>query len=163
MKTMSGQGKLDVLTSKTQASGSATIRVLMLYNNEDIFDQILTLRLSRPGGENGIGLFVRRFLLSGNMELSCTFKDPIGIRGREDRVALEFTVILPESSTPYKIRKFETDVSNTSQRIHDLHGKISFESISLHGSNAQIHVEVRNTFGEKCRPFINRREHNFSR
>jgi hypothetical protein len=58
------------------------------------------------------------------------------------------SVILPEveaGSPPIQVKKFETDVPTTVQRIGDLNQKIVFDHISLQGIKAPIDVLVRPT------------------
>jgi len=56
------------------------------------------------------------------------------------------SVILPEvdaGSSPIQIKKFETDVPTTVQRIGDLNQKIVFDHLSLRGTKSPIDVLVR--------------------
>ncbi|KAF4621482.1 hypothetical protein D9613_001049 [Agrocybe pediades] len=133
IKTASAGGKLDVITSPSQPRDSVGVGLVLSYDREDIFEHILALRLSRPGGENGVGFFEER-----------DWRD----RDHSDRSPeLDITLVLPESTsqTPYTIRKLETNVSNMSQNIVDLRGRFNFNSISLSSSNGHIdakHLDV---------------------
>ena len=55
------------------------------------------------------------------------------------------TVVFPESSddsSAVAVKSFETDVPNTSHYVKGLESKVTFDSISLRGSNANIFVQA---------------------
>ncbi|KAF8161544.1 hypothetical protein B0H34DRAFT_857928 [Crassisporium funariophilum] len=123
-------GSVDVVTSTEQPHDVATVRVVVNYFRDNIRDEAKVGRISRQEGETGVGIFTPEWRR--------------GHRGVEETLYFETTVVLPESSTslvPLVINKFETDVPNTLQRVHDLGKKILFRHILLKGKNAAIEVK----------------------
>ena len=59
----------------------------------------------------------------------------------------ETLITLPDGNTdsPISVKRFKTDVPNTSQYFADMAAKILFESIDVGGSNAPIEIEVCTT------------------
>ncbi|KAF8161489.1 hypothetical protein B0H34DRAFT_747387 [Crassisporium funariophilum] len=123
-------GSVDIVTSKEQPHDVATVRVVVNYFRDDIRDEAKVCRISRQEGETGVGIFTPEWRR--------------GHRGVEETLYFETTVVLPESSSslvPLVIKKFETDVPNTLQRVHDLGKKVWFRHIFLKGTNAPIEVK----------------------
>ncbi|KAF8959957.1 hypothetical protein BDZ97DRAFT_1761106 [Flammula alnicola] len=122
-------GSVKVITSPDQPEGSVKFVVVAKYHREEIRNLAKACLISRPKGQNGVGLFTPRWHRGGP-------------RRREDMMHFETTVIFPEvseGSAPLSIKSFETDVPNTVQSLEVL--KIIFDAILLKGTNAPIGVQ----------------------
>jgi hypothetical protein len=118
------------MTSPEQAQDTATVHVEVKYYQERLRDLAKVCYVTREEGETGVGIFTPALNRGGR-------------RHRNKYMSFVTTVILPEidaGSSPIQIKKFETDVPTTVQRIGDLNQKIVFDHLSLRGSKAPIDV-----------------------
>ncbi|KAH9485741.1 hypothetical protein JR316_0002656 [Psilocybe cubensis] len=118
-------GTVKVETSRYQASGFASVHVLMRYWFPTAVERTKACLVSRGINEDGVGLFAPVYRIPGRP-------------GWDYQLSFEITVTLPENAAlnPLVIKNFETDVPNGRHDIADIGSRVLFETISLKGTNA---------------------------
>ncbi|KJA17296.1 hypothetical protein HYPSUDRAFT_70850 [Hypholoma sublateritium FD-334 SS-4] len=127
-------GSVSLVTSPEQAKDTVTVNVVASYRQEYVRSLAKACLVSRAGNQQGVGIFTP------------TWESGRRPENRQYTMVIFITVIFPESSdgsSAVAIKSFETDVPDTGHLVaHFLGSKITFDSISLTGSNSGIYVKA---------------------
>jgi hypothetical protein len=125
-------------------SNDVKIAVEARYRLQEALDNVRVCTITRGEGENGLGIFVSRFLTlcRRGWFLNEGYQGPEWTR--RNVVHFDVTLYLPnaEEGSLLEVKNFETDVPLFAHDIGDLEGSVFFDTFKLKSANVPIVVKV---------------------